>query len=64
VIELREDELAGLKRLVKFVEPKSCTDITGEPCGCILSDECSACIEIDAALNWIREAKVAESRGS
>lgn len=64
MIEPREDELAGLKRLVKFVEPRNCTDVTGEPCGCILSDQCDACIEIEAALDWIREtAKAAEGDG-
>lgn len=50
-----ESELGGLKRLLEFVQPKSCEEVTGKPCDCILSDECDVCIEIDAALHWIRQ---------
>lgn len=49
-------EIDGFKRLVKFMEPKNCRDVTGEPCGTVLSDECAACIEIEAAIVWLREA--------
>lgn len=48
------DEISGLKRLVKFIEPKNCEDVTGEPCGIRLSDECDTCVEIEAALVYIR----------
>ncbi len=49
-----ENELAGLERLLKWLEPKTCRDVTGQTCGAILSDECDACIELEAAANLIR----------
>jgi len=50
-----ENEIAGLERLLKLTESKSCKDITGMSCGAILSDECDVCIELQAAGNLIRE---------
>lgn len=53
------DEIAGLKRLAKFIEKKNCEDVTGERCGAFLSDQCDVCIEIEAALVYIRNIRIA-----
>lgn len=51
-----ENEIAGLEMFVESVKKKTCTDFTGKPCGAILSDECFACVGLDAAFHWLKEA--------
>lgn len=50
-----ENELAGLERLVAWLKPKTCEDVTGKKCEAILSDECSPCIELSGAQEWLQE---------
>lgn len=59
------NELAGLRRLSKWLKLKTCTDVTGKPCETVLSAahfsdqevpcECVPCIELSAAQEWLLE---------
>jgi len=67
MIEPTRTELSGLRRLLAWLEQKKCEDITNKPCGCIRSDECDACIELESAADFIRQTiksgeKIYESR--
>lgn len=55
MIEPSPTELDGIERIIKYLEPKNCEIITGQPCGCILSDQCFACIELEAGIDFLRE---------
>lgn len=55
-----EHAVAGLKLIQSFIEKGSCVDLRKVPCEMYLSDECSGCIEIEEAKEWIQEV-VAEA---
>lgn len=50
-----ETELHGIERVLAFLEPKDCEAVTGKPCGAILSDECDACVELEAGIDFLRQ---------
>lgn len=53
MIEPDENEVEGLKRVLKHLKESSCTEFTGFGCETERSDECMACIHLSAAQEWL-----------